>query len=61
MLFVPIRKEETRKERNICNEELPVSYSSIDIRVIKSTMADWTKHVARMGVKRNVQYYGCGI
>jgi hypothetical protein len=45
----------------MCNEELPVSYSSIDIRMIKSTMADWAIHVERMGVKRSVEYFGCNI
>jgi hypothetical protein len=43
------------------NEELPVSYSSIEIRMIKSTMADWAIHVARMEVKRSVKYFGCDI
>jgi len=45
----------------MCNEELPVSYSSIDIRMIKSTMAGWAIRVARLGVKRKVQYFGCDI
>jgi len=45
----------------MCNEELPVSYSSVDFRMIKSTMADWTVYVARMGVKRIVQYFGCDM
>jgi len=45
----------------MCNEKLPVSYSSIDTRMIKSTMADWAIHVASMGVKRCVQYFGCDI
>jgi len=44
----------------MCNGELPVSYSSVDFR-IKSTMADWTMYVARTGVKRSIQYFGCDV
>ena len=60
-LFVRNRKDERREERNMCNEEHPVSYSPTDIKMIKSRMADWAVHVARMGVTRSVQYFGCEV
>jgi len=29
--------------------------------MIKSTMADWAIHVARMRMKKSIQYFGCNI
>jgi hypothetical protein len=52
--FGPKRDEETGGWRKLHNEELHKLYSSPSIiRIIKSRRMRWTRHVARMGEKRN--------
>jgi len=52
-IFGPKRDEVTGKWRKIHNEELNSLYSSPNIiRVIKSRIMRWARHVARMGERR---------
>jgi hypothetical protein len=49
------REEVTGDWRKLHNEELHDLYSSpTNVRVIKSRIMRWTKHVARMGEERGV-------
>jgi hypothetical protein len=53
-IFGPKRDEVTREWRKLYNEELHDLYSSPSIsRIIKEGRMRWTRHVARMGEKRN--------
>jgi hypothetical protein len=53
-IFGPKRDEETGGWRKLHYEELHNLYSSPSIiRVIKSRKMRWTRHVARMGEKKN--------
>jgi hypothetical protein len=54
-IFKPKRDELTREWRKLYNEELHNLYSSPNIvRVIKSRILRWARHVARMGYGRGV-------
>jgi hypothetical protein len=54
-IFVPKRDGVTGEWRKLHNEELHNLYSSPSIiRIIKSRRMRWARHVARMGVKRDV-------
>jgi hypothetical protein len=49
-IFRPKRDELTREWRKLHNEDIHDLYSSLNIvRVIKSSIKRWTRHVARMG------------
>jgi hypothetical protein len=53
-IFGPKRDGVTGDWRKLHNEELHNLYSSPSvIRMIKSRRMRWTRHVARMGAKRN--------
>jgi hypothetical protein len=53
-IFGPKRDEVTGDWSKLCNEELHNLYSSPNtIRMIKSRMMRWARHVARMGETRN--------
>jgi hypothetical protein len=53
-IFGPKSDEVTRGWRKLHNEELHNLYSSASIiRMNKSKMMTWERHVARMGEKRN--------
>jgi hypothetical protein len=53
-IFGPKRNEVTGEWRKLHNEELHDLYSSPSIiRIIKARRMRWTRHVARMGEKRN--------
>jgi hypothetical protein len=53
-IFGPERGEVTGGWRELNNEELHNFYSSPNIiRMIKSRRMRWTRHIARMGEKRN--------
>jgi hypothetical protein len=54
-IFGPKRDRVTGGWRKLHNEELHNLYSSPSItRIIKSRMMRWTRHVARIGEKKNV-------
>jgi hypothetical protein len=57
-IFGPKRDEATGEWRRLHNEELNDLYSSPNIRVINSRRMGWAGHVARMGEKRCIQYFG---
>jgi hypothetical protein len=53
-IFGPKRDEVTGGWRKLHNEELRELYSSLSIiRIIKSMRIRWSRHVARLGEKRN--------
>jgi hypothetical protein len=54
------RNEATGQWRKLHNWELHNSYSSPDIRQIKSRRMRWAGHVARMGERRNVYRVSVG-
>jgi hypothetical protein len=62
-LFGPRRDEVTGEWRNLHDEDLNDLYSSLNniIRLIKSRIMIWARHVARMGERRGVYRVLVGI
>jgi hypothetical protein len=58
-IFGPRRDEVIKKWRKLQNEELNDTYCSSNIfRVIKSRRIRWVEHVARIGERRGVYWWG---